>query len=115
MIENGVLDRIKFFLEYRHWSIYKLAKESGLSYSSLNNIFNRNTCPSVATLEKICTGFNISLSEFFAYEENPLKMDELTDAEQEIVNIYRSMSDTDKKLLTAYMDGLCKKPASSQK
>lgn len=107
--ENSVLNRIKYFLEFKHWSIYKLAKESGLSYSSLNNIFNRNTCPSVMTLEKICSGLNISLSEFFAYEKNPLKSDELTVTEQEIINSYRSLSNIDKKLLEAYLNGLCKR------
>lgn len=109
LTENNILDRIKFFLEFKHWSIYKLSKESRLSYSSLNNIFNRNTCPSVMTLEKICNGLQISLSEFFAYENNPLQSDELTYAEQEIVNSYRSLSVNDKKLLEAYLNGLCKR------
>lgn len=109
MVENNVLNRIKYFLEFKHWSIYKLAKESGLSYSSLNNIFNRNTCPSVMTLEKICSGLNISLSEFFAYEKNPLKSEGLTIMEQEIINSYRSLSNIDKKLLEAYLSGLCRR------
>ncbi|MBD5395891.1 MAG: helix-turn-helix transcriptional regulator [Lachnospiraceae bacterium] len=109
MTENNVLNRIRYFLEFKHWTIYKLAKESGLSYSSLNNIFNRNTCPSVITLEKICKGLNISLSEFFSYDENPLIFDGLTDAEQELINSYRSLSAMDKKLLEAYLNGLCKK------
>ena len=109
LTENSVLHRIKYFLEFKHWSIYKLSKESGLSYSSLNNIFNRNTCPSVMTLEKICNGLQISLSDFFAYGENPLQSDELTNEEQEIVNSYRSLSVSDKKLLEAYLNGLCKR------
>ncbi len=109
MIEDDVLNRIQYFLEYKHWSIYKLAKESGLSYSSLNNIFSRKTCPTVPTLEKICKGFHISLSDFFLYEKNPLKSEDLTDKEQNIINAYQTLSSKDKELLEAYLRGLCKK------
>ena len=109
MIEENVLNRILFFLNFKHWSVYRLAKESGLSYSSLNNIFNRKTCPSVITLEKICQGLGITLSEFFEYDKNPLRNDELTDTEQDIINSYRTLSTNDKKLLETYLRGLSKK------
>lgn len=109
MIEENVLSRIEFFLNFKHWSVYRLAKESGLSYSSLNNIFNRKTCPSVITLEKICHGLGITLSEFFEYDKNPLRNDELTDTEQDIINSYRMLSTSDKKLLETYLRGLSKK------
>lgn len=109
MIEDEVLNRIQFFLKYKHWSVYKLAKRSDLSYSSLNNIFNRRTCPTVSTLEKICIGLNISLSEFFAFQQNPLQSETLTEKEQEVLNAYQSLSANDKALLEAYLQGLCKK------
>lgn len=109
MIETDVLNRIQYFLRYKHWSVYKLAKESGLPYSSLNNIFNRKTCPTLPTLEKICKGLNISLSEFFAYHKNPLQSDTLTDTEQDIINSYQSLSLKDKELLETYLKGLCKR------
>ena len=109
MNENEVLERIQYFLKLKHWSIYKLAKESKLPYSSLNNIFVRKTSPTIPTLEKICDGFGISVSEFFSYQTNPLKSDNLTEKEQDIVNSYRSLSEKDKELLAAYLDGLCKR------
>lgn len=108
MTEEEVLNRIQFFLDYNHWSVYKLAKESGLSYSSLNNIFNRRTCPTIPTLEKICDGFHISLSEFFNYKKNPAKSEKLTDDEQKLLNRYQILSKKDKELLHAYLQGLCK-------
>ena len=109
MIEEDVLNRITFFLEYKHWTVYKLAKMSGLPYSSLNNIFNRRTCPTIPTLEKICNGFGITLSQFFDYETNPLKSDDLTDDEQELLYSYNSLSCRDRDLLGAYIMGLQKK------
>lgn len=109
LIENDVLDRINNLLEYKHWSVYKLAKESGLPYSSLSNIFNRKTTPTISTLEKICCGLNISMSEFFEYKTVPLRAESLDTAEQYIVNAYRTLSTKDQELLTAYLDGLCKR------
>lgn len=53
-------------MEDRGWTKYKLSKECGLSESTLANIFRRNVEPSIATLEAICNGFGITLSQFFA-------------------------------------------------
>ena len=58
-------ERLNKLLKERGWSEYKLAKQCGLSESTLANIFRRNNCPSFTTLQTICDGFNISLSEFF--------------------------------------------------
>ncbi len=109
MIENNVLDRIQYFLDFNHWSLYKLAKCSGLPYSSLNNLFNRRTCPTIATLEKICGGLQISLSEFFDFQDNPLRNETITAEQQDLLNAYDSLSIRDKELLQAYLKGLCKK------
>lgn len=109
MMEQKVLARIQQLLDFKHWTLYKLAKQSDIPYSSLNNIFNRQTCPTVVTLEKICKGFNISLSEFFSFTENPLRNELLTPEQQDILNSYEELSVQDKKLLHAYLQGLNKK------
>ena len=67
---------------------------------------DRQTCPTMVTLEKICHGFNISLSEFFSFESNPLRNELLSDDEEELLNTYKELSVQNKKLLKAYLDGL---------
>ena len=67
--------RIRELLNERNWTEYKLAKESGLSQSTISNIFKRNTVPSISTLELICKGFGISLSQFFS-EGNMVELSE---------------------------------------
>lgn len=109
MIEEQVLNRIKYLLEFNHWTLYRLAKQSNLAYSSLNNLFSRNTCPSISTLEKICAGFNISLADFFDFGRNPLHNSSITETQQRLLNAYESLSSKDKELLQAYLQGLCKK------
>lgn len=59
-------ERLRHLLNERGWSEYKLAKRCGLSESTVANIFRRNTVPSIATLETICSGFGITMSQFFA-------------------------------------------------
>ncbi len=59
-------ERLRKILDERGWTYYKLSKRSGLSESTVTNIFKRNTTPSVPTLELICKGFGITLSQFFA-------------------------------------------------
>ena len=63
------LQRLHQLLDERGWSEYRLAKNCGLSNSTIANIYHRNTVPSITTLEAICAGFGISLSQFFAEGE----------------------------------------------
>ena len=58
--------RLQQLLRERGWTEYRLSKECGLAQSTIGNIFRRNTVPSVATLETICRGFGITMSQFFA-------------------------------------------------
>ena len=63
------LARLKQLLDDRGWTEYRLSKECGLAQSTLGNIFRRNVNPSLSTLEAICKGFGITLSQFFAEGE----------------------------------------------
>lgn len=65
-----VQQRIRELMEQRGWSEYRLAKESGLSQSTVTKIFDRNNLPTIPTLEAICKAFHISLSEFLLKKMN---------------------------------------------
>ncbi|MCI5957488.1 MAG: helix-turn-helix transcriptional regulator [Clostridiales bacterium] len=87
--------RIRELMEERQWSEYRLAIASGLSQSTVANIFNRNTTPSIATLEAICKGLGISLSQFFAEAETV----ELTPEQQELFESWVSLTKEQKEAL----------------
>jgi len=72
--------RLRQLLKSRGWTTYRLAINCGLSHATIANIYKRNTVPSVSTLEAICKGFGITLSQFFAEGE----MVELTPELQEV-------------------------------
>ena len=65
MTEQDIIIRIRTLCEARNWTIYRLAKESGITYSTLCTLLNKSTAPSMGTLGKICDGFGISPKQFF--------------------------------------------------
>lgn len=60
------LERLRQLQKQRGWTDYRLARESGLSDSTIINIYRRNALPSIPTLEAICRAFGLTLSQFFA-------------------------------------------------
>lgn len=92
--------QIKKLMEERGWTDYRLAKESGLSHSTVTNMFNRNNAPTLPTLEAICRAFGVTLAQFFS-EGNPL---ELTKEQQVLLAKWSSLTDRQKSLLLELMD-----------
>ncbi len=64
-----VHQKLRQLMTERGWTEYKLSKACGLSESTIANIFRRGTMPNITTLEAICNGFGITLSQFFAESE----------------------------------------------
>ena len=61
----NVLKKINKLRLEKGWSVYRLSVESGLPQSTITNMFNRETLPSIATLESICAALGITMSDFF--------------------------------------------------
>lgn len=121
---NWIIRRINELLNEYGWTVYKLAKESGIPYSSLNNYYLRNTMPTIETLERITAAFGITLSNFFLTQPiaPPIKLEGeaqaqarkflmlglMTGNENESVLLqkYRLLSEGDKARLEGYLDCL---------
>ena len=93
------LSRLRQLIKERGWTEYRLSKESGLSESTVANIFKRNTMPSITTLEAICNAFNITLAQFFA-EGN---MVELTPELKELFDNWVSLTPEQKTAANAML------------
>lgn len=65
MQEKEIIERIKALCRARSWTSYRLAKESGITYSTLCTMLHKANSPSLPTLIKICEGFGITLAQFF--------------------------------------------------
>lgn len=90
-----VIQRIDDIMKERGWSYYKLSIESGLSSSTITNIYRRNTVPSITTLEAICNAFGITLSQFFAEEEDFVQ---LSPEQKEMFDNWLCLSENQKKV-----------------
>ena len=96
-------ERLRQLLDERGWTEYRLAKNCGLSESTIANIYRRNSVPSITTLETICKGFGITLSQFFAEGE----MVELTPELKELFDNWVNLTpeQMQKLLYRSSMDG----------
>ena len=83
-----VHEKLHYLLDERGWTKYQLARKCGLSDATIANIFRRNTMPSIPTLEAICQGYGITLSQFFAEGE----MVELTPDLKEVFDCWAALS-----------------------
>ena len=95
-------ERIVALMRERGWSEYRLAKESGLSQSTIANLFQRNTVPSISTLETICAGFGITLAQFFS-DGNFV---ELTDDQVEFFEKWKYLTPEQKELIFKLIDNM---------
>lgn len=104
MESNKTLLKIQELLDERNWSLYKLSKESGIPYSSLNSLFQKNNQPTVSTLEKICIGFHITMADFFS-ENTPFPKNtyDITKEERMIIELIRSLNKRDHKLALDFL------------
>ena len=61
----NILDKINQERKSRHWTEYQLAEKAGLPQSTISSWYRNNSLPSFPSLEKICSAFGLTLSEFF--------------------------------------------------
>lgn len=104
MTEKDVITHIKELCMERNWSYYKLAKESGIAYSTINTMLAKTAAPSIPTLFKICRGFGITISQFFSSS-----MSDLTDEQAKCLTYWNALDAQSRELALAYMAGLAKR------
>lgn len=93
-------EKLQQLLTAQKWTEYRLAKQSGLSESTITNIFHRNTLPTVPTLETICGAFGITLSQFFA-DGDPV---DLSPEQQELFSKWLTLTPAQKNAVTTVID-----------
>ena len=92
----AVIKRIEVLMKERNWSKYTLAVKSGLFSSTIANIYRRNTVPSIATLEAICSAFGITLAQFFNEETSVVQLNK---EQQKLFNVWISLTDHQKQII----------------
>lgn len=68
-IARATVVRILELCDARGITVNKMSNLSGVTQSTVNDIVNGHTSnPGIATLQKLCDGFEISIREFFDSE-----------------------------------------------
>ena len=88
--------RIRELMADRQWSEYRLALESGLSQSTIGGWYRSHQTPTIQTLDKICRGLGITLSQFFAEDGDPVS---LTREERDMLDVWCALSPQKRRLV----------------
>jgi transcriptional regulator with XRE-family HTH domain len=92
---KDVLSEITRLRLQRNWSEYELAQHSGLAQSTISNWYRKKQIPTIPTLEKVCCGFGITLSQFFASEDDVVS---LTVEQKQLLDCWAALTDTQQAL-----------------
>lgn len=104
--ENYIIDRIEQLCEQKQMSRYRLAQKSGISQSSISTLLNRQSVPTIQTLEKICKGLDMTLAQFFSEDD---ELPNLTEEQKRLLTTWNAMNEQEKALVEAYMQGIVRK------
>ena len=91
----NVSERLKYYMERRGMTIYALAKASGLPWQTVKNLVNQMNNPTVATVDMLCRGLGITMSQFFSDEE---EMISLTAEQKELLEQWNVITEDEKKV-----------------
>lgn len=97
-----VKTRLQQLMNERGWTIYRAAKEADIPWSTVRNMFKRNTEPSIQTLESLCNGMGLTLSQFFD-ENNSMG---LSPEQAQLLQKWSRLRDKDKHLISDLIDSL---------
>ena len=92
---KDVLKEITRLREKRKWSEYDLAKHSGLTQSTISTWYRKNQIPTIQTLDKVCHGLGITLSQFFAEGDDAVS---LTPEQKELLDNWSALTETQQRL-----------------
>ena len=101
--EKYITNRIRELCDKKRIHLYALSNKTGISQSSLSNLMKRGSTPTFYTLDKICDGLGITLSQFFSEDMEKL---ELSSEQKRVLETWESLSDKEKAAVEIYVRGM---------
>ena len=98
---KDILATINEYREARGWTEYQLSEQSGLTQSTISSWYRKNMMPSVASLEKICRAFGITLSQLFAEGETAVS---LTDSQRRLLECWSKLDREQQEVIFALIE-----------
>jgi len=101
--EFDILKRIDQERDARGWTDYTLAVNSDLTQSTISTWRSRNLQPNLASIEKICNGLGITLSQFFSESDGN---EHLNKDQQHILDLWNRLSPKQREALIKLIEAL---------
>ncbi|MGN0293452.1 MAG: helix-turn-helix domain-containing protein [Lachnospiraceae bacterium] len=106
-----ILGRILRMRCERHWTEYELGKRADISQGTISTWYRRNQIPNLATLDRICQAFGVTLSQLVAEDGDPVV---LTQEDMEFLELYQCMNENQRKHFIEFMKSLKEDDESSE-
>ena len=107
---KAMIVAIKRLCEQKNMTPHALAKEAGVSTSTISYLVNGKTKPQVYTIMLLCNVLGVRISDLFdnvaTTEISGLGVRYITWEEEKLLDYYRGLSDKKKELLRIYVDML---------
>ena len=87
----------------RNWTEYELAKKSGLAQSTISSWYRKKQIPSIQTLDKICKGLGITLSQFFGEGDDAIF---LTPEQRKLLDSWSALNSQQRKIVTDLLENV---------
>ncbi len=100
---KDILQEITRLRMKRGWSEYELAKYSGLTQSTISTWYSKNQMPTIPSLQKICDGLGITMSQFFAENDDLIS---LTKEKSEILDDWSALNSQQQKIVKDLMKNM---------
>ncbi len=102
-----MIAKISQLCKQRHITPHALAKQAGLSTSTISYLLSEKTKPQVYTILQICKVLDISICDLF--DPNVKNFEKrITTDEEKIINDFRELSENKKNFLKGCMELLLK-------
>lgn len=101
-----ILGKITQYRLQMNWSEYQLAKAANLPQSTISTWYRKNIMPSFSSLEKICDAFGITISQFFAENDD---LTSLSSMQKEILICWSRLNRQQQERLLYFLQSLVTK------
>ena len=107
---KAMVAALKKLCEQKGMSPHALAKEAGISTSTISYLMKGKTRPQVYTVLELCNVLGVSINELFSRADTDVTAETgiqyITCDEKNLLDCYRGLSDKKKELLRIYVDML---------
>lgn len=98
-----IFDKADALRKEKGWTIYELAKNAGVSPTTIYNWRDRLSSPSLALLDAVCSAFGISVISFLSDGDEPIP---LTEEEKTLVHLWEALSAEQRKSVISLMKSM---------